>query len=296
MPGKGKKQAERLTMASNTIEIARTDTGSKWEDVPYSFDYYSLLFVQSGNAEWSVAGKEYLVTAGDVFLLGPGEVFRVPTDQDLTDREWVLLRINRSFLRTINMGTHDLTRCFDSSLPGHSYLLHPDGINREMLSYFLELIDRELRSEAFGAEMHCAGALLQMLVILNRLAIAAAREPDARTGADSVVYRVLNYINEYYMEDLSLDFLANRFFISKYHLSREFSNLMGSSVHRYIVQKRLDLAKQMMSAGVPISEVCQHCGFGDYSNFYRAFRGKYRISPREYVENLKKETAHRKNG
>jgi len=102
-----------------------------------------------------------------------------------------------------------------------------------------------------------------------------------------VVYSVLGYINEHYNEDLTLDFLANKFFISKYHLSREFGRLVGTSVHRYMVQKRLVMAKQMMSEGMASTEVYQHCGFGDYSNFYRAFKAEYQISPKEFAARLK---------
>ena len=64
---------------------------------------------------------------------------------------------------------------------------------------------------------------------------------------------------------------------------------MGTSVYRYIIQKRLILAKQMMGDGVPSGEVYQHCGFGDYSNFYRAFRAEYQISPKDYIASLKEE-------
>lgn len=287
------KEIRQRSMRSETLEILRSEREPEWENRLCGIDYYLLLFIQSGNLACSVKGREYLLTAGDVLLMGPGEVYRQQPDPN--DREWIELRINRSFIRRINLDRDDLTRCFDSSRPDHSYLLHPDGISRELLNYLLNMIHRELASREYGAEMYCAGALLQILVSLNRLAISATGENDTRPGAESVVYRILDYINEHYVEDLSLDFLANRFFVSKYHLSREFSHLVGCSVHQYIIQKRLDMAKQMMSAGLPVSEVYQHCGFGDYSNFYRAFKGKYRISPRDYVENLKKETAHRKN-
>ena len=290
------KQVKRLTMKSRTFEIVRSESEPERESCGYSCEYYALLFMQSGNGAWIVQEKEYLLTAGDVLLMGPEEVFQVPQEQNPAACSWIVLRIDREFLRKINLAEHDLSMCFDSSRPDHGYVLHLDGVNREMLTYLLNLIDRERVSGEYAAEMYCVGGLLQILSILNRLAYAAAREPDTRSGVDSVVYRVLEYINNHYMEDLNLDFLANRFFVSKYHLSRGFTNLVGSSVHQYIIQKRLDMAKQMMSAGIPISEVYQHCGFGDYSNFYRAFRGKYRISPREYVENLKKETARRKNG
>ena len=135
--------------------------------------------------------------------------------------------------------------------------------------------------------------LAQVLVLLNRLALQQQKE-EVVTAQDSTVYNVLGYINEHYNENLSLDDLANRFFISKYHLSREFQRLVGTSVHRYIVQKRLVMAKQMLSAGKPSTEVYQSCGFGDYSNFYRAFKTEYQISPKEYVLRLK-ENAYRED-
>jgi len=135
--------------------------------------------------------------------------------------------------------------------------------------------------------------LAQVRIFLNRLALQQHRE-DPVTAQDSTVYNVLGYINEHYNENLTLDDLANRFFISKYHLSREFQRLVGSSVHRYIVQKRLVMAKQMLSNGKPSSEVYQSCGFGDYSNFYRAFKAEYQISPKEYVLRLK-ESAYRED-
>ena len=102
------------------------------------------------------------------------------------------------------------------------------------------------------------------------------------------------YINENYNEDLNLDMLANKFFISKYHLSREFNRLVGTSVYRYIIQKRLVMAKQLMSTGISSTAVYQHCGFGDYSNFYRAFKSEYQISPKEYMATLREEQGGKK--
>jgi len=42
--------------------------------------------------------------------------------------------------------------------------------------------------------------------------------------------------------------------------------------------------------------VYQHCGFGDYSNFYRAFKAEYQISPREFVETLRRSDSAAENG
>lgn len=59
---------------------------------------------------------------------------------------------------------------------------------------------------------------------------------------------------------------------------------MGTSVYRYIIQKRLIMAKQKMLAGMSPTDVYCNCGFGDYANFYRAFRSEYGISPKEFCE------------
>jgi AraC-like DNA-binding protein len=62
---------------------------------------------------------------------------------------------------------------------------------------------------------------------------------------------------------------------------------VGTSIYRYVIFRRLLQARELMSAGEPPGEVYQLCGFGDYANFYRAFKGEYGISPREFVAAMK---------
>ncbi|MBP3493558.1 MAG: helix-turn-helix transcriptional regulator [Oscillospiraceae bacterium] len=45
----------------------------------------------------------------------------------------------------------------------------------------------------------------------------------------------------------------------------------------------LSKARELLEAGQPPGAVCQSCGFGDYANFYRAFKGEYGVGPREFV-------------
>ena len=172
-------------------------------------------------------------------------------------------------------------------------LLRPEGVQRQFLQFMLEQLIAELDKDDDYREMMSLSYLSQALILLNRLSLKSSRDGQIQSQ-ETAVYNVLGYINDHYNEDLSLDFLANRFFVSKYHLSREFQRLVGTSVHRYIVQKRLVMAKQLLSQGMPSSEVYQHCGFGDYSNFYRAFKAEYQISPKDFVTRLK-ESSYRED-
>ncbi len=100
--------------------------------------------------------------------------------------------------------------------------------------------------------------------------------------------KVIDYIEQNYHEELSLDFLADKFFISKFYLSREFNRVVGVSVYKYIIQRRLFYAKALLGNSIPPTDVYLQCGFGDYANFYRAFKSAYHISPKEFVDTIEK--------
>lgn len=279
----------RQKMSRSTFEIFHYRDDSLEEVALHHHDFYEVYFFLAGNVSYNIESRSYRLTPGDMLLISPHELHQPVFSQDMQNYERIVLWINAAFLRQFGLVEQEVTRCFDTERPEHTNLIRPDGVSREILSYLLQQLIREQEMPEYASELYSLSLLAQILVLVNRIAQRMGRDAEPRDNADSVVYRVVNYISENYNEDLSLDLLANKFFISKYHLSREFGRVVGTSVHRYIIQKRLIMARQMMAAGRPTSEVYQHCGFGDYSNFYRAFKSEYQISPRQYQEELKKE-------
>jgi AraC-like DNA-binding protein len=220
---------------------------------------------------------------GDILLIGPMELHQMQVQKDGAPYERIVLWLGKPFLEQLSTPQTSLTRCFDISAPGHDNLLRVSPSQRVQIQMLMEQLDTENRSPAdtYGKDLAASGCLLQLLVQLNRL--AAARPTAAGHTETGIVPGVLRYINEHYNEELSLDMLANKFFVSKYHLSHEFARRVGTSVYRYIIQKRLVIAKQMLAGGVAPTDVYKHCGFGDYANFYRAFKSEYHISPKQFM-------------
>ena len=276
----------RQTMHSKTFEVFRYKDAYLKEVALHHHDFYEVYFFLSGNVQYNIESHSYLLTPGDVLLISPMELHQPMFGPEHREYERIVLWIDKQFLEGFHLTGERFTACFDTDNPNHVNLLRPEGVNRQFLTFLLEQLISESSSKEPYQEISAMSYLAQVLVLLNRLALQQRKEEPA-AARDSAVYSILGYINEHYNENLSLDDLANRFFVSKYHLAREFQRLVGTSVHRYIVQKRLVMAKQMLSAGKPSSEVYQSCGFGDYSNFYRAFRAEYQISPKEYVRRLK---------
>lgn len=168
----------------------------------------------------------------------------IDTDADAYER--IVLWIARPYLDRLSTPRTSLTRCFDTSVPGHTNLLRlPGAIGAPLRSTVDRLCDLRARKD-YGSDLLAQGALVELMIGLNR---AADSHGDLRPAgtSDQVVDAVLHYINEHYSESLTLDQLAEQFFISKYHLLRKFDAQVGTTVHRYILQKRLMNAKQLLA-------------------------------------------------
>ena len=91
----------------------------------------------------------------------------------------------------------------------------------------------------------------------------------------------MSYINNNYNSNISLGDVAEKFFISKYHLCHMFKKATGLTVHRYITQKRITNVRESMGEGINITSAVINAGFSSYSSFYRSYIKEYGIPPKE---------------
>lgn len=290
MPSKSQIFTDRQEMRTHTFEIFRYKDAVPRDVALHHHDFYEIYFFISGSVLYNIESRSYLLTPGDILLIRPMQLHQPIFDGKSGNYERIVLWLDSNFMEQFGLAGEPLSACFHAAAPGHAGLLRPDEHVRHKLHYLLELLLQEMQVNDYGHEISCLGYLSLILSQLCRLSIQEPQEVET-SNSSQVIYNILEYINENFREDLSLDSLANQFFISKYHLSREFTKVTGSSVHQYVTQRRLITAKQMMSEGVSTTSVCQHCGFGDYSSFYRAFKRAYHISPREFSLRLKKTAA-----
>jgi len=101
---------------------------------------------------------------------------------------------------------------------------------------------------------------------------------------NKTVAEVLSYLDTHITEDLSINRLAEHFFLSPSYLCKTFKNITGTTIHKYITAQRITLAKDYLSEGHPIIEVGAMCGFNDYNAFLKAFSKEVGISPKKYSQ------------
>lgn len=95
--------------------------------------------------------------------------------------------------------------------------------------------------------------------------------------------RVTNYINDHYLEDLTLDEIASLAGFSKYHFTRLFRQYAGTSFYRYLNQKRISHAKDLLlDPALSVTDVALESGFTSISAFLRMFRLSTGCTPTEF--------------
>lgn len=270
----------RQKMLRPDFEVAH-----KWDtdlrDVElHHHDFYEVDFLVSGDVTYVIESRVYHVQPGQMLIINPRELHQVYIQPDAAPYERYMLWVAPGLLQQLSSEQTDLCRCFDMDRPQYGNLLRLSPQQRKLIPAMLESLLREQEASAFGSELLRQNLLTELMIHINR--IAEQSEPSA--PSDSVVARVIDYISTHYHEPLSLDLLSERFYVSKYHLSHEFTRQMGTGIYQYIQKKRLLIARQLMADGQKPVEVYAQCGFGDYAAFFRAFRKVYGLSPREFVQ------------
>lgn len=269
----------RQNMEKNTFEIFHYRDPKPETVAVHHHDFYEIYFFLSGEVEYRVEGRTYLLEPGDLLLINPRELHQ-PIVKPGETYERIVLWIDKMYLESFMSGDVSLTKCFDTQLPTHSNILRPTGIQRTNINDHLNNMIKESYGDNYGNELSAIGSFIQFMVEINRLALQKSETAQPVKDAQ-LVTQVLSFINEHYNEDLSLETISQKFFVSKYHLSHEFSRAVGTSVYRYIMLKRLLNAKELLAEGLAPGAVYHKCGFQDYANFYRAFKAEYGVSPKE---------------
>lgn len=117
----------------------------------------------------------------------------------------------------------------------------------------------------------------RMLVVSNKL--------DESTNKEKVsVLKIQRYIEKHLDENISLSDIADRFYVSKEHLSRLFKKEVGVSVQNYITDKKIEYAKSLLRnyKMITISNIPSMCGYNDLHYFYRIFKKVTGETPVEY--------------
>ena len=242
-------------------------------------DFNKIIIFISGNINYTIEGKSYKLQPYDILLVNAGEIHR-PSVLDNSPYERIIIYVSPQFLNTFSEEEYDLNYCFNRAKQEHSNVLRIYSMEKSKLFQVCQELEHSFSDYAFAKELYQKILFLEFMIQLNRTAILNHINYLDSAKDNTKLVQILDYINEHLGEELSIDSLSAKFYLSRYYLMHFFKEETGYTIGNYITEKRLLLAKNLVQNGSTITEACFQSGFKNYSTFSRAFKKAFNTIPK----------------
>jgi AraC-like DNA-binding protein len=238
---------------------------------PHFHEAYCIWLNSSGGEHYRHRGHSSILQPDNFGIIAPGEVhenYACANDQ----RNLLTFYLSSDQLQTVAAQIKD--RDTDHTEFRTGFYLDNESQRKlinlhQLLRNPSDLMERET-------------AFLELLFqLINRHAVNHAN--NNRFGRDSKrINRLIELFHAHYDQDLSLTEFATEFDCTPYHLIRFFKRSVGLSPHAYLIQLRLEKAKQLITSGSNIVDAALDTGFTDQSHLTRHFKSKFGVTPGAY--------------
>ncbi len=258
-------------------------TDKETKEVEYHYhDFDKITIFMKGHVTYTLEGKSYDLKPYDIVLVKHNDIHRLTVDNS-TLYERIIVYISPNFMNAYQTDSYDLNYCFEKAEEEHSNVLRITSLEKSSLLRSISRLEASFSDDGYAADLYRQIIFLEFMIHLNRAARKDHLKYIDTDSCNTKIQDILGYINENLREDLSIDSIADQFYISKYYMMRLFKQETGYTLGQYISQKRLLLAKELLLSGEPVTKACFDCGFKDYSTFSRAYKRLFGESPRDTV-------------
>lgn len=249
-----------------------TETPDRLHYAMHTHETHELYYFLSGRGVYRIESSEYPMRSGDILIMRRAESHYFDIDTSVPYKRFTI-NFSESVFDGIDPDGRLMRPFYEREL-GKDNLYRksdfPDDTASRLIARMLTP-EQDIRTEVLS----CLPALL---CEIGRVWRKRSRQEQEESPLS---YRIVSFVNDHLTDELSLDVIADRFYISKPQLCRIFKAATGSTVWEYVTIKRLIRAREIIGAGSSPTEAAGACGFNDYSAFYRAYRRQFGHSPRE---------------
>ncbi len=281
--------------ANREFEVYHVVDGSKFKMASFHVhDHYEFYIYMNGSIDIAVEEKLYTPEPYALFVYPPGVMHRAVARPDLDRYERAYVYASRECIKSMSTSEFPMMQIIENAMASHAYSFRP---NVQAGTEIVTLCDEIIRHAGLTAPADQLINRCRVNILLASLCRLINPENEEALTIPNRMRDVISYINDHLTESLTLDALAERFYVSKYYLLHAFKEYTNLSVHQYIISKRIILAQSLLRDGTTPGDAARACGFNDYAGFYRAFVKQTGVTPQAFLKDgwhpaLKKEEKH----
>ena len=229
---------------------------------------YLFLVVLDGEGTLSYMNETHRITAGDCAWIDCTKPY---SHESSAEHPWSL--------KWVHFNGNEVRSYYDYYLSReNSYLFHP----RSILPFTDVLDQLYLCQQTKNSLME----LTSSKYITDIITLCFTENESLKQKESSIpekLGQIHEYISENYASKISLEDLSERFFISKYHLSREYKKVYGNTIGNVLTSQRISHAKSMLRfTDDSIDTIATVCGFQDSAYFIKVFKKAENMTPLQY--------------
>lgn len=233
-------------------------------------NHIELAYMLEGRTKLLVDSKEYIVCAGDAFIIFPNQIHQYHK----IDHERYFLSIFPADL------CPEFLNVFKNKLPV-SPVIEKVSENTKILPLVDNIVEVNMQKGPFYNTCIKGCFLVLLSELFEMMQFEDSKSPDSNAIKD-----ILNYCSKNYTADIQLKMVSSALHISKYYVSHLFSQKLHMGFSEYIGTLRISEACRLLtSEDVSITEVAYTVGFNSTRSFNRVFLKYIGMTPRQYKKN-----------
>ncbi|MBE6359149.1 MAG: helix-turn-helix domain-containing protein [Lentisphaerae bacterium] len=251
-------------------------------------DFHELTVVLDGCGTYEYQGKIYSINPGDTFITPPGEIHHYSNQKNLSLMNFVWypeqLPISMDKLNNIP-GFRAFFKLEPQSRSlfkfAHCMVLSPEQIY--VMQTFYHRIEEELLKKNDRLQIYIGLLFVELLITVCRFYQESQKNAKQLNNELQKMNDVLDFLHANIANPLTRAQAARVFGSSESNFSRIFTRIMQESYSDYLVNLRLQHAKNMlMNTNKTLSEISAECGFCDSNYLCFRFRKKFGLSPHQF--------------
>ena len=258
------------------IEIEKREIQSKFNMSNFqSHDFFELYFLLSGSREIFIQNKLFVLNKNSLCVIPPYSIHKTEGDAYIRYNLYISQEfLTEAELNFLNKLAHNVAFKLSSEQMSFISLLFEKATEQH-------ITDATLQTNHFVTFAKTALAYLSVQPNLSPLSPAGTTA--SYSYFNTTIMQIVSYINENYQNQISLNSLSKKFFISKITLCKRFRQAMNCSVVQYLTYVRLNKAKQyLFTTNKDMETIAEICGFSSGNYFSLIFKKHFGISPQNY--------------